>query len=359
MSKRTLGIPPIFLFVGMTLLLVILGSLFIFDASGVESFNTFGSQYHFFQQHMIGVIVGLILMTITSYISLPWLLKMSPFVFAACVFLCLLVFVPGIGLQLNGARSWLSLGPIVFQPVEAMKLGVIVYFSYLLSFPNKFKQFAIMSGLVAVLIMLQPDLGSLSIVAAIILCVYFLSGGEIKKMLMAGAIITPLVLIAIFMSPYRLERVKTFMNPESDPLGSSFHYRQLILALGRGGIMGQGLGKSNQKYSYVPEASTDSIFAIIAEEIGFVGSLCILLLFAYFFYLATIVVLNANVTQLEKVVGMSIISWIGIQTMLNLGAVVGLIPLTGTPLPFFSYGRSSLVMLLCATGLIINIGRRT
>ncbi len=347
------------IFIGLTVFLTVLGSLAILDVSGVESFQTFGTQYHFFQQHLYGVGAGLVLMLITSFFPLKVLLKHSFVLFCAALALCVAVFIPGIGLELNGAHSWLSLGPVVFQPVEALKLASIVYFSYLLSFPNKHTQFFVLAGVAAGLIILQPDLGSLSVVVVILGAVYFLSGGSVKHMLLFGGIAIGLAAIAIFSSSYRYERLKTFLDPSSDPLGSSFHYRQLVLSLGRGGILGQGIGKSNQKYAYVPEASTDSIFAILAEEIGFVGSTLIVLLFLYYFYVATTLILRSSATDVEKVVGMSIVVWIATQTLLNLGAVVGLIPLTGAPLPFFSYGRSALVMVLCATGFISNIGRKT
>ena len=174
-----------------------------------------------------------------------------------------------------------------------------------------------------------------------------------------GALAIPTVLVEIVTSEYRMKRLTTFLNPQADPLGASFHIRQITLALGRGGWLGQGIGGSQQKYSYIPEASSDSIFAIIAEEIGFLGSLGIISLYIFFFYHAYKLITQQEKEPALQLLGFGIIFWIGLQLILNLSAIVGLVPLTGVPLPFISYGRSSLVMLLFATGVLLGIGRTT
>ena len=168
-----------------------------------------------------------------------------------------------------------------------------------------------------------------------------------------------MALLAIFTSPYRMKRLTTYLNPESDPLGASFHIRQITLALGQGGVWGKGIGNSSQKYSYIPEASTDSIFAIISEEIGFVGATFLLSILFWYLLTSFRVVSKADILPAERLLGFGIIFWIGLQTLLNISAVVALIPLTGMPLPFFSYGRSSQVMILFASGILIRIGKQT
>ena len=188
---------------------------------------------------------------------------------------------------------------------------------------------------------------------------FFVAGGSMKYFAGIGIVGIPLVVIAIVMSPYRMQRLTTFLNPESDPLGAGFHMRQVTLALGRGGLWGQGIGNSNQKYSYIPEASTDSIFAIIAEEVGFVGAVAIIGTLFLVLHTGYSLLKTTPLSAAEQLLGYGILFWIGFQIILNLSTVVALVPLTGTPLPFFSYGRSSQVMLLFASGILIRLGRKS
>jgi cell division protein FtsW len=164
------------------------------------------------------------------------------------------------------------------------------------------------------------------------------------------------VLLAIIASPYRRDRLLTFLNPEADPLGTSFHIRQITIALGRGGLFGQGLGNSTQKFAYIPEASTDSIFAIIAEELGYLGSTALILLLFGYMLLGYQVIKNTEDSGV-RLLGLGLLTWLGVQMLLNLSSVVGLVPLTGVPLPFFSYGRSAVIMVLLAAGIITRIGK--
>ncbi len=343
----------------VTLIMSLLGLLFVFEASTAESFLLFGNQYHFLIQHGIGLVFGLIVLGIATMIPSQFWIKSSLIWYILGLSLLLLVFVPGLGIELNGARRWISIGSARFQSIEFFKFGLIAFFANWLSKHQKFPPFLFLTGLPALLVILQPDLGSLLLLLAIAGSMYFVAGGDIKKILGLLSIGIPILIMIIIFSPYRLKRLTTFINPESDPLGASFHIRQITLALGRGGWTGQGIGNSNQKYSYIPEASTDSIFSIIAEEIGFLGSLAIFSLFIIYFYNANKIVSDSKKTKSIKLLGFGIIIWIGIQVILNLSAVVGLVPLTGVPLPFFSYGRSALVMLLFATGILIRIGKET
>jgi len=185
---------------------------------------------------------------------------------------------------------------------------------------------------------------------------FFLAGGKLPHILGILGIAILILTIAILSSSYRKERLTTFLNPQADPLGAGFHIRQITLALGQGGWFGQGISNSKQKFSYIPEASTDSIFAIIAEEIGFIGSTAILTLFTLYFYFAAKTVSLAT-NEFSQLLGWGIIIWIASQTLLNLAAVVALVPLTGLPLPFLSYGGSSLVMILLANGILLRIGK--
>lgn len=341
----------------VSLLLTIIGVIFVFESSTAESFSTFGNQYHYLIQHLIGLGFAFIAFLIGLFVPSKIWLKISPILYLLGIILLILIFIPGIGLSLNGARRWIALAGFRFQSIEFVKFSLIAFYSSWLSKHQRFGPFLFLTAIPAILVILQPDLGSLLLLLAIACGMFFTAGGDIKKLLLLGAIGTPFVIIAIISSPYRMQRLTTFLNPDSDPLGASFHIRQITLALGRGGLFGQGIGESQQKYSYIPEASTDSIFAIIGEETGFIGSLFIIILYGLFFYHGYKTVFNSSKPNSIKLLGMGIIIWIGLQVVLNLSAVVGLIPLTGMPLPFISFGRSSLVMILFATGILIRIGK--
>lgn len=344
-------------FLVLTGILLTIGSIFVLEASVAESFSTFGDQYFLFRQHAVGLVVGIVAFLVGLIVPVKYWIKFSPFLFIGGIVLLIAVFIPGIGREFNGASRWINVAGARLQPVEFFKFGLVTYYAQWLTRHQRLRVLLFTLGVPALLIILQPDLGSLLLVGSIAISMYFVAGGNLKQLsIMAGAII-PLVALAIITSPYRLQRVTTFLNPESDPLGASFHIRQITLALGRGGMFGQGLGNSSQKYAYIPEASTDSIFAIIAEELGYLGSTVIILLLLTYLLIAYKVVSTAQPEPTIRYLGIGLVAWIGCQTLLNLSAVVGLVPLTGVPLPFFSYGRSALIMLLFAAGIILHIGR--
>lgn len=340
----------------LVLLLSLVGLVFVFESSVSEAFTTFNDPYHFLSQHSIGLAIGLILFLVAVILPSKFWLKLSPLLMVITLISLVAVFIPGVGLKLNGARRWLSVGPLTLQPVEFAKLALISYLSIWLSKQQKLAPFLILVGIPTLLIALQPDLGSLLVFLAIGFGMYFISGGRLKHLFytLVTGVISVVGLIAL--SPYRRDRVLTYLNPETDPLGRSFHIRQIMLAIGRGGWFGQGIGNSAQKYAYIPEVSTDSIFAVIGEEVGFVGSM--FLMSAYLVFLLLIYrVAKRQKSKEKKLLAYGIFFWIAVQAVLNLMAVVGLIPLTGVTLPFFSYGRSSQVMLLLATGIIVRLGR--
>lgn len=326
------------------------------DISLVESATTFGDPYFLFRQHMLGLGLAILFFIIGASVKPSFWIKIGPLVYFFGIFLLLLVFIPGIGLDLNGARRWFAVGPIRLQPVEFFKGALIMYLAGWLKQPKNILPFLMALVPPMVLLLTQPDMGSLLIVLGVAIIVFFLAGGQLKSLLLLTAAGIPILLTLIVISPYRLQRLTSFINPESDPLGASYHIRQISLALGRGGMFGQGLGNSNQKYSYIPESTTDSVFAIVAEEVGFVGSTIICLLFLALFYSGYRIIQSSNASDAERLLALGMLSWIALQTLLNLSAVVGLIPLTGIPLPFFSYGRSSQVMTLLACAIIVRTG---
>lgn len=341
----------------LVIFLSLIGLFFVFEASTVESFKLFGHQYHFFKQQALWLTISLVAFFLASKFKVKYFEKFALHLYVLSILLLILTLIPGIGLKLNGARRWISLPFGTIQPVETFKFVLINFYAYLLSKKLDLKSFSFFLIWPVILILLQPDFGSLMILVASSFIVYFLAGGEIKllSILFGGGFC--LALLVVLLSPYRRERLTTFLHPEENMLGDAYHVRQITLALGGGSWLGRGIGNSQQKYSYVPEASSDSIFAIVAEEIGFVGSFLIICLFALYFVMANTMVKNRELSKYEHLLYYGILAWIAIQLLFNLSAVVVLLPLSGMPLPFFSQGGSSLLMSFFASGVLLSIVR--
>lgn len=343
-------------FVLSIITIAIFGIIAVFEASVFEGFLQFGDKYHFVKLQLTWMIIGFSGFAISSFIPYPVYKKFAQPIFIVAVILLLAVLIPGLGIKAQGARRWINLGFTVLQPAEFTKLAVVIYLSSWLAKHQRFWPFVFIVSVVLGLIMLQPDLGTAVIVGLIAFVLYFISGGSFKKIVVGGLIGCIIAGILIITSPYRLNRLKTFLDPSSDPLGTSYHIRQVLIAIGSGGISGQGIGKSRQKYQYLPEASTDSIFAIIAEETGFIGSIVVIGVLYNLINQGFKIAKNIEDAFGKLLVG-GIISWVGFQTLLNLSAMVALVPLTGVPLPLISYGGSSLIMILFALGIVANVSR--
>jgi cell division protein FtsW len=355
-KKKKINFSSTFFLLLLTTVISLIGLLFVFESSTAESFSTFGHPYHYVKSQAMWLVLGFITLFISSFIPIKFWQKISPLLFFITLIALIMVFIPGFGMKLNGARRWFSLfGLVTIQPVEIAKFSIVTFFAMWMSKHQRLLPFLFLTALPVILIMLQPDLGSTLVITAIALGMYFVSGGQMKYIFLVSGIGLFLVLGAIFSSEYRMKRVSTFFNPELDPLGSSFHIRQITLALGRGGLFGQGIGESKQKYNFIPEASSDSILAIVAEEVGFAGSMVIINLFLAYFFVTFRIASKFPTDSFEHLLAMGILIWISTQTLLNISAVVALVPLTGMPLPFFSYGGSSLVMVMLATGVLTKL----
>ncbi len=337
-----------------TAVLTVLGVFFVFHASVVESYRDFGTVFHFIRQHLVWLTLGWIVLGCTYLVPLQVWQKTSAWSYLVAVILLILVFVPGIGKTVNGASRWISIAGFGLQPVEILKFSIVIFFSSWMQNHQKLAPFLFLTCLPSALLMLQPDLGSALIVLTISFGIYFVSGAPIKKLLLISLLALILISILTAFSPYRMKRITTFLNPESDPLGSSFHIRQITLGLGSGGLYGLGFGQSRQ-VSYIPEASTDSIFAVIAEEVGFVGSVIIILFYLNYLVFGIRVVRSCSTNSLEYLLASGIVIWITSQTLINLASIVALVPLTGVPLPFISYGGTALVLVMGATGILLKI----
>lgn len=335
------------------------GILMLYEASAVFAFSKYHDRLHFVREQIRWISIGGIGMIAASLFPYKKLYNFALPLLGITIFLLIAVILIGIGDDVHGASRWLNVGILRFQPSELAKLSLIIYLSAWFSQPQRHRliPFLLLMATVFGLIIAQPDLGTAILVLAIALILYFASGAPISHAFFLLPIGVLFVLFLAILAPYRFARLTTFINPERDPLGSSYQIRQVLISLGSGGWFGVGLGRSLQKYGFVPEARTDSIFAIIAEELGFVGSISLLLVFS-FFLLRGLRVASHAPDRFGKLLAIGIISWVGVQTAINLSAMVALLPLTGIPLPLISYGGSSLILLLVGIGILLNISRQ-
>jgi len=292
--------------------------------------------------------------------------KYAHLFFFAAIFLLLVVFLPGLGFETKGASRWIVLGDLSFQPSELAKLAFIIYFANWLSmkerelknFEKGFLPFILIVAIIALPLIIQPDIGTMIVIVMIAVAMFYAGGANTSHLplLFAGAILVIFSLIKL--APYRVDRLMVFLHPELDPRGIGYQINQALLALGSGGIFGLGYGHSRQKFNYLPEPMGDSIFAIIGEEMGFVGLIILITLFIIFAKRGFEVAKNAP-DNFGKFMAFGITSWIAFQAVINICAITSLAPLTGIPLPLISYGGSSLVVSLMGMGILLNISKHS
>jgi len=274
------------------------------------------------------------------------------------------VLIPGLGVERNGAARWLAVGPFDVQPSEFAKLAVVVYISAWLSsrreqikdFSLGFVPFVLMVGLIAGLVVVEPDMGTAIIIVLTTITLFFVAGAPLTHLALllgAGGLISWGLILS---QSYRVDRLTAFFSPETDPQGTGFQTIQLLIAQGSGGIAGLGWGASRQKYFYIPGAHTDGVFAVIGEELGFIGAILILGLFIFFLYRGFHAAIGTQ-DQFGRLLAVGIVSWIGYQTFINIGGVTRTIPMTGIPLPFLSYGGSALISVMAAAGILLSVSR--
>lgn len=346
------------------ILLSIFGLIMIYSSSTVWASFKYNNPYKYVINQGIFLVIGIILMICISKIDYHIYEKYSNKILLFCLFLLILVLIPGIGTVRNGSRSWFGIASFGIQPSEFTKLGLIIFTSkYLVN--NNMKSFKkgllpilIIVFIVFALIMLQPDFGTGTIIVMSIMGLLFIGGmniGFISKSAIIGIVG---IIILILIAPYRLQRILSFLDPWSDPLGSGFQIIQSLYAIGPGGLLGMGFGNSIQKHFYLPEPQTDFIFSIISEEFGFMGVFVISSLFLALI-ISGFMISKKQIDLFGKYLSYGITFQIAFQAILNLMVVVGLIPVTGVTLPFLSYGGSSLLITLCSVGIILNISRNT
>lgn len=346
-------------------ILVFFGLAMISSAGIVLSHENFDQPYFYLKNQITkGLVIGLALGFIFYLLPLRYFRKFSFLAFSVNILMLILVFLPGLGPEIGGAKRWLNLG-FSFQPTEILKLTLIVYLAAWLekkneeikSFKEGFVPFVFLLALMGALILAQPDIGTFSVIAAIATIIFFVAGANIFHLLALGGLGFGLIGIMIKIYPHAKNRILVFLNPSLDAQGIGYQIKQAIIAIGSGGIFGVGLGQSLQKYKYLPEPVGDSIVAIIGEELGFLGLAFLVCLFGVFIYRG-IKIARQSKSKFNLLISVGITSWIGLQASVNIAAISGLAPLTGIPLPFISYGSTALAVSLMGMGLLLNVSKQ-
>ncbi|MFH0988302.1 MAG: putative lipid II flippase FtsW [Parcubacteria group bacterium] len=349
-------------------LLTIIGLFALTSAGAAVGYQKFGDSYFFIKHQILyGLLPGLVLFAIFFSVNYQFWKKFTLPFLALSILLLITVFIPGLGAKFGTARSWIDLGGFSLQPSEIVKLTFMLYLATWLAKRGEhgvkdlyygFMPFLFLIGIISVLMLLQPDTGSLAIIIFMSVAVFFASGAKAKHVLglfAAGAFGFYLLLKS---STYRAARFQTFLHPELDLQGRGYHINQAFMAIGSGGFWGRGFGNSQQKFNYLPEPTGDSIFAIMSEELGFVLCFLIVSLFVMILWRSFKIAKNVN-DPFGRLLAIGISSWFIFQAFFNISSMIGLLPMTGVPLPFISYGGTALAMNLAGAGILLNISRQT
>jgi cell division protein FtsW len=346
--------------------LTLLGIVMVLSASSVLSLQSGGSGWTYFRKQLLWALLGAVALVIGMRVPYQVWRRLVPLGLVVSFGLMVAVLLPGVGRTVNGARSWVELGPVGFQPVEFMKLTLLVYTADLLArradrmheVRHTLGPALVVLGAASVLVMFQPDFGAAIVLGAIVLSVAFIAGAPLVPLGGVGAAAALLGVIAVFSTPYRRRRWTAFLDLASTRANEGFQVWQSLVGIASGGVAGLGLGASKAKWGYLPEAHTDFIFAIIAEELGFVGAFGVCALFMAFGVIGARVALRCD-DRFGMLVAGGITAWLLVQAFINIGGVTGILPLTGLTLPFVSFGGSSLLVTMAAGGVLLNIARTT
>ncbi|MEA2516447.1 MAG: cell division protein FtsW [Actinomycetota bacterium] len=345
--------------------LVVTGLVMVLSASSVSSYARYGSSFLFFQRQSLWAVIGVVGYLFFARFDYRRLKGFGYVAFALVSVLLIAVLVPGMGKTVGGSSRWIGVGAFVIQPSEIAKLALILFAADVFSrreeksfgeFANTALPMLPAMGLLAGLVMLQPDLGTTVLLGVIGFGLLFVAGAPLRHLIPMGLSGVTLAVGAGLASPYRRVRLLAFMDPWKDPLDTGYHTIQSLIALGSGGWFGVGLGASRQKWMYVPNAHTDFIYAILGEEMGLLGTLVVLGMFAFLTYLGVRIARSAP-DRFGMLIASGITIWIATQALVNMGAVTAALPITGVPLPLVSFGGSSLVISLAAMGILTNIAR--
>lgn len=352
----------------VTAALLLVGITMVYSSTFVIAHNdpAYGNESYFLARQLVWALLGVAAMTVAARIDYRLWRRLSVVVFVAALAGLIAVLIPQLGKTEFGAQRWLALGPLpAFQPSEFAKLAVAIYFADWLSRKGQKVRdltygalpFAIVLAVLVGLVLLQPDLGTTLVLVAIAVAIYCTAGANLLHLAAGLAVGLAGLYVASTSAGYRAQRLAAFFNPESDPQGIGWHIIQTQIALGSGGVFGRGLGASRQKFYYLPSAPTDTIFAIIGEELGFIGAVVVILLFALLAYCGVRIALQSR-DAFGALLATGIATWLTVQALINVAVVAGVLPFTGIPLPLVSLGGSSLVISLVAVGLLLSIDRQ-
>jgi cell division protein FtsW len=353
------------LLLAVTGVLVVIGLVMVLSASSVQSLREHGNTWVYFLRQVMWLALGLVAMAATLKLDYRIWRRFAPPLLAVTVVLLVLVVIPGVGINVYGSSRWLGAGPFRMQPSELAKLAMLLFVADLLArradritdHHRVLKPVIIVTGFIGGLIMLQPDLGTTMVMGGMVFALLFVAGVPLLPLASVGVAGTALALTLALSADYRRERVLAFLNPEADPSNTGFQTLQSIYAVSEGGISGVGIGASRAKYGFLPNAHTDFIYAIIGEEAGLIGAVLVLGLFVAFAFLGVRAAVRAP-DRFGMLLAAGITASITAQAMVNIGAVLGLLPITGVPLPLVSSGGSSLIITMAAVGLLLNVARQ-
>ncbi len=350
----------------ITILLLAIGLIMVLSASSPSALAETESSYTYFIRQLQFAIIGIVLMLVLSKIDYRFYKKYYWMIYGVSLVLLILVLVTGE--EINGATRWIEItSSYSFQPSEIVKIGMIIFYAAMINKNrNDMKQFGrgfvkhiTFIAPIIVLLLLQPHLSASIVILGVVLIIMLVGGTKIKHFIGTGLFVgIPGLILAVVLEPYRLQRFITFMDPWQNPTGDGWQIIQSLYAIGSGGLFGVGLGESKQKFLYIPEPQNDFIFSIIGEELGFIGCVIVIALFAIFIWRGILIAMKAP-DMFGSLVAIGITALVAIQVIINIGVVTASMPVTGMPLPFFSYGGTSLVILLCEVGILLNISRST
>ena len=348
----------------LTLLLCGIGLLFIYSASSYNGEVNYSDSFFFVKKQALGFVVGIVAMILISKFNYRKFIKLKWWVIAVSVIMLVLVFIPFISIHANGARRWIGFGPLSIQSSEVAKFGFVIFVSaYMSEYYKKMTTIKgilpviLAGGIICLLILAEPNLSVTLCVGMVMLLMLLIGGIRMKHFLLLLIPAFALVPILIIIEPYRFNRLVAFINPWANPLSEGFQLIQSLYSLGAGGLFGLGLFNSRQKYLFLPFSESDFIFSIIGEELGFFGAICLLMIYIFVIILGYKIALKAK-DRFGSYLAFGITSVISCQLLINVAVVTGSIPPTGIPLPFISFGGSSLVVFLSAIGILLNISKQ-
>ena len=364
LPRAFVSAPPDALLFAVVAILVGIGLVMIFSASSALAYDSYHDSAYYLKRQLMWLVVALGAAYFAYSIDYHKLKRFAPVLLVLSTLSLILVLIPHVGILANGARRWLGAGPVSIQPSEFAKLALVLYLAAMLSSRGEritslvrgLFPLCIPMGLMVVLVLREPDMGTASLLAMVAFAMFFAAGARIEHLSLILLSTAPIIALSVLSSPYKRARILAFIDPWKDPQNTGFHIVQSLLALGSGGIAGAGLGASRAKFFYLPEQYTDFIYAVLGEELGLVGALSVLVLFLIFAYRAVRIALGAP-DRFGFFLAIGCTALIVIQAFMNIGVVTSSWPVTGVPLPFVSFGGSSLVVSLVSAALIINVGR--